>query len=76
MSVAPLQFLLPVFAGWVNRRALESLEYVQEENRVLRERPRFGTTIAVVGNYFYLIAGFDGFMMKTVERATIAASGP
>jgi hypothetical protein len=27
-----------VFAGWVNRRQLEVLEYVQEENRVLREQ--------------------------------------
>jgi transposase InsO family protein len=38
MSVAPLQFLLLVFAGWVNRRQLELLQYVQEENRVLREQ--------------------------------------
>jgi hypothetical protein len=38
MSVAPLQFLLLVFAGWVNRRQLEIVEYLQEENRVLREQ--------------------------------------
>src|ERR1700704_6765276 len=38
MSVAPLQFLLLVFAGWVNRRQVEILEYLQEENRVLREQ--------------------------------------
>jgi transposase InsO family protein len=38
MPVAPLQFLMLVFAGWVNRRQLELLEYVQEENRVLREQ--------------------------------------
>src|SRR5215470_3354064 len=38
MSVAPLQFLLLVFAGWVNRRQVELLEYLQEENRVLREQ--------------------------------------
>jgi putative transposase len=38
MSVAPLQFLLHVFAGWVNRRQVEILEYLQEENRVLREQ--------------------------------------
>jgi hypothetical protein len=38
MSVAPLQFLLLVFAGWVNRRQLELLAYLQEENRVLREQ--------------------------------------
>jgi len=38
MSVAPLQFLLLVSAGWVNRRQLEIVEYLQEENRVLREQ--------------------------------------
>ena len=38
MSVAPLQFLLLVFGGWVNRRQLEIVEYLQEENRVLREQ--------------------------------------
>jgi hypothetical protein len=38
MPLAPLQFLLLVFAGWVNRRQVESLAYLQEENRVLREQ--------------------------------------
>jgi putative transposase len=38
MSVAPLQFLLLVFAGWVNRRQVEVIEYLQEENRILREQ--------------------------------------
>jgi hypothetical protein len=38
MPVAPLQFLLLVFAGWVNRSQLEIIEFLQEENRVLREQ--------------------------------------
>jgi hypothetical protein len=38
MSAAPLQFLLLVFAGWVNRRQREVVEYLHEENRVLREQ--------------------------------------
>ncbi|HEU4726509.1 MAG TPA: integrase core domain-containing protein [Kofleriaceae bacterium] len=38
MSAAPLQFLLLVFAGWVNRHQREVVEYLQEENRVLREQ--------------------------------------
>lgn len=38
MSAAPLQFLLLVFAGWVNRGQREILEYLQEENRFLREQ--------------------------------------
>src|ERR1700716_4576429 len=27
-----------IFAGWVNRRQLDMIEYLQEENRVLKER--------------------------------------
>ncbi len=38
MTVAPLQFLLLLFAGWVNRRQLEIIDYLKEENRVLREQ--------------------------------------
>ena len=34
----PLQLLLVIFAGWVSRRQLEVIEYLQEENRVLKER--------------------------------------
>src|SRR4051812_47192658 len=38
MSVAPLQFLLLVFASWTNRHQAEVVAYLQEENRVLREQ--------------------------------------
>src|SRR5450759_4316968 len=34
----PLQLLLVIFAGWVNRHQLDVIEYLQEENRVLKER--------------------------------------
>src|SRR5439155_9786714 len=34
----PLQLLLVMFAGWVNRHQLDVIEYLQEENRVLKER--------------------------------------
>jgi putative transposase len=34
----PLQILLIVLAGWVNRRQLDMIAYLQEENRVLKER--------------------------------------
>lgn len=33
-----LQFLLLVFAGWVNRRQLEAIDYLKAENRILREQ--------------------------------------
>jgi hypothetical protein len=34
----PLQFLLMMFAGWVNRHQMDASDYLQEENRVLKER--------------------------------------
>ena len=36
----PLQHLLIVFAGWVNRQQLDVIDYLKEENRVLREMLR------------------------------------
>ena len=32
----PVQFLLVALAGWVNRQQLEVIEYLREENRVLK----------------------------------------
>ena len=32
-----LNFLLLTVSGWVNRRQLDIIEYLREENRVLRE---------------------------------------
>jgi transposase InsO family protein len=37
-SFSPLKLLLVIFAGWVNRHQLDVIEYLQEENRVLKER--------------------------------------
>jgi hypothetical protein len=34
----PFQLVLLMFAGWVNRHRLDVIEYLQEENRVLKER--------------------------------------
>jgi hypothetical protein len=37
MNPLPLQFLVMTLAGWVNRSQQDVIEYLQEENRVLRE---------------------------------------
>ena len=37
-SIQPLQFLLMLLAGWINRRQLEAIEYLKAENRLLKER--------------------------------------
>jgi putative transposase len=38
MSAAPRRFLRMIFAGWVNRRQLEIIDYLKAENLVLREQ--------------------------------------
>ena len=38
VSIDPLRFLMLVFSGWVNRHQLDMIEYLKEENRVLREQ--------------------------------------
>jgi hypothetical protein len=38
MPSQPLQFLLLLFAGWVNRKQLDAIAYLREENRILREQ--------------------------------------
>jgi putative transposase len=38
MLPPPLQLLLLMFAGWVNRQQQEMIEYLQEENRILKGR--------------------------------------
>jgi hypothetical protein len=34
----PFRFLLVTVAGWMNQRQLQVIEYLREENRVLREQ--------------------------------------
>lgn len=38
MVPLPLQFLLVMLAGWVNRQQQEVIGYLEAENRVLREQ--------------------------------------
>ena len=41
-DVYPLQVLLVTLAGWINRRQQHVIEYVMEENRVLKEQVMAG----------------------------------
>ncbi len=34
----PVQFMLVAMAGWMNQRQQSTIEYLREENRVLREQ--------------------------------------
>jgi hypothetical protein len=40
LAAIPFQLLLLMFAGWVNRHQLDVIEYLQEENRMLKQRMR------------------------------------
>ena len=37
-ALDPFRFLLIALSGWVNERQLQMIEYLREENRVLREQ--------------------------------------
>ena len=37
MSVAPWHFVVAMVAGWMNREQGDVIDYLKEENRVLRE---------------------------------------
>lgn len=37
-TIHPLQLLLTLLAGWINRWQIEAIEYLKEENRPLKER--------------------------------------
>ena len=37
MNTLPLQFLILAVAGWISRRQQDVIDYLQEENRILRE---------------------------------------
>ena len=36
--IAPLPLLLMMFSGWVNHSQVDVIEYLKEENRILKER--------------------------------------
>jgi hypothetical protein len=37
-AISSLPLLLLMFSGWVNRRQVDVIEYLKEENRILKER--------------------------------------
>ena len=38
IALDPIRFVLIAVAGWMNQRQLQVIEYLREENRVLREQ--------------------------------------
>ena len=38
MQAKPWKMLLVMLAGWINRQQQEAIEYLKEENKILREK--------------------------------------
>ena len=37
-ALDPFQFVVIAIAGWINQRQVQTIDYLREENRVLREQ--------------------------------------
>ena len=53
MKTKPWMMLVSMMAGWINRQQQEALEYLKEENKILRDellkaRGEFGRIVSVV----------------------------
>ena len=52
-ALDPVRFVLIAVAGWMNQRQLQAIDYLREENRVLRNNSAIGAcaslTTSVVG---------------------------
>ena len=69
-EVTTLNFLLLTVSGWVNRRQLKVIEYLREENRVLREHlgTNQGLGIAVIPMGFVREELAQGKVERVLER--------
>jgi hypothetical protein len=38
MKTKPWMMLVSMMAGWINRQQQEAMEYLKEENKILREK--------------------------------------
>lgn len=56
MNTLHLQFLASILTGWVNRSQQDVIEYLQAENRVLREQLNDGRLLFTDGQRHRLAA--------------------
>ena len=59
VAMDPFRLLLISLAGWLNQRQQEALDYLQEENRVLREQTEAETV--------YICPGYQNSVCKRPE---------
>ena len=70
------QFLLLVVAGWVNRQQQDVIDYLQEENRVLRTGLRGKRTPRISENSFAFSPGFSWRFASLRRPLSSSCSGP
>ncbi len=59
-----LQFLVFTMAGWLNRQQQDLIDYLREENRILREQLGSGRRVPLIG------PRSCGLAMVVVEEST------
>jgi hypothetical protein len=70
MNTLQLQLLMLIFAGWVNGSQQDFIEYLQEENRVLREQLAESTGDSPIGS---AVVSQQGPRQSTAKGASRSA---
>ncbi len=71
VSASPLHFLLFTLAGWINRHQQTVIEYLQEENRIMKEQLR-GKRLRLTDNQRRRLA-VKGKLLGRKVLATVAS---
>jgi len=82
-SLDPFRFLLMALSGWMNQQQLQLIDYLREENRVLREqlgekrlrfndeqRRRLAVRAKKLGSKLLLGGGYDGHARDSAGLAS------
>ena len=73
MNGLQIQFLMLIFAGWVNRSQLEAIAYLKAENRVLREQlGQWDKAIETYRRMLEFDPDNDGFRRRIEELESVA----
>jgi hypothetical protein len=72
-SLNPFRFVLIALSGWMNQQQLELINYLREENRVLREQlggKRYGSTMTRAADWPPRLREWEGSFFKRWPRSS------